>query len=471
MKQFLFLLAVLFPIVANAQMDTVKWNVPAPDHYAFIRYDENVISHHGDLDSVFRKLVALHATHKGRVNIVHIGDSHLQADGITSVLRNGFQAYFGNAGRGLVFPYSLANTNGPKDLHASSNATWHSNRITNNTSPIETGICGYGMVSAHKDATVNVWLKDDNGNPEYFNRMVFFLGKQKEDYLLTDSSKGNSISLSTLEEANSPSLVYESDALLSGCALTKTTFGDYQFYGVSLERKDTGGVVYHTIGANGARYDQYAGSSLFWQQLKALNGDLFIISMGTNEAQNPDLTEQAMAALCDSMIHKIHQIAPGAPVLITTPAGSYYKTKHPNVVLTKVTTGLIRSAEKNSAAYWDLYDISGGKKSPAAWKHSGLLGHDLVHYQPKGYQLQGQLLLNAFAKAYNNYAKLHPYNPESAVHKKPAPKTIAKPKAEKKADAPVNPQPAGENKKPDTRPDTVPLRNNNSKIHVKYEGR
>ena len=193
--------------------------------------------------------------------------------------------------------------------------------------------------------------------------------------------------------------------------------------------------------------------------------------MGTNEAQNPDLTEQAMAALCDSMIHKIHQIAPGAPVLITTPAGSYYKTKHPNVVLTKVTTGLIRSAEKNSAAYWDLYDISGGKKSPAAWKHSGLLGHDLVHYQPKGYQLQGQLLLNAFAKAYNNYAKLHPYNPESAVHKKPAPKTIAKPKAEKKADAPVNPQPAGENKKPDTRPDTVPLRNNNSKIHVKYEGR
>jgi hypothetical protein len=467
MKQFLLLLAVLFPFMALAQMDTVKWNVPAPDHYSFIHYDENTIAHRTELDSIFMKLVALHATHKGRVNIVHIGDSHLQADGITSVLRNGFQAYFGNAGRGLVFPYPLANTNGPKDLHASSNATWHSNRITNNSSPIETGICGYGMVSANKEATVNVWLKDENGNPEYFNRMVFFLGKQKEDYLLTDSSKSNPISLSTLEDANSPSLVYESDALLSGCALTKTTFGDYQFYGVSLERKDTGGVVYHTIGANGARYDQWASSNLFWQQVKALNGDLFILSMGTNEAQNPDLSEQAMAALYDSMIHKIHQVAPGAPILITTPAGSYYKGKRPNAVLTKVTNGLIRSAEKNGAAWWDLYNMSGGKKSPAGWKRAGLLGHDLVHYQPKGYQLQGQLLLNAFAKAYNTYAKLHPYNSEPTVHKKPAPKNIARPKVMEKADATVKPQPANENKKPTSKQDTT--RTHNSKIHVKYE--
>ena len=460
--------------MAYPQMDTTKWTVPKPDHYAFINYEENTIMHHDKLDSVFSKLVALHATRKGHVNIIHIGDSHLQADGITSVLRNGFQAYFGNAGRGLVFPYPLANTNGPKDLHASSNAPWHSNRITNNSSPIETGICGYGMVSAHKDANVSIWLKDENGNPEYFNRMVFFLGKDRQEYSLTDSNKGNQVSLSTLEGNNSPSLVYETDALLSGCSLTKTTFGDYQFYGVSLERKDTGGVIYHTIGANGARYDQYANSSLFWEQLKALQGDLFIISMGTNEAQNPDLSEAAAAALCDTMIRRIREMVPGAPILITTPAGSYYKGKRPNAVLTRVTNGFIESAERNGAAWWDLYKISGGKKSAAAWKHSGLLGHDLVHYQPKGYQLQGQLLLSAFAKAYSNYARLHPFNPEPVVHKKALPKTTAKPKADKKptntSEKPAAPA-TGENKKPVARPDTTPARpRNNSKIHVKYEG-
>ncbi len=459
--------------MADAQMDTLKWTVPNPDHYAFIHYDENVIAHHDRLDSVFKKLVALHTTHKGRVNIVHIGDSHLQADGITSVLRNGFRSYFGNAGRGIVFPYQLANTNGPKDLHSSSNTTWHSNRITNNSSPIITGICGYGMVTAHKDANISIWLKDENGNPEYFNRMQFFVGKDKHEYSLTDSSKGNQVSLSTLEGKNSPSLVYESDALLSGCALSKTTFGDYQFYGVSLERKDTGGVIYHTIGANGARYDQYATSSLFWEQLKVLQGDLFVISMGTNEAQNPDLSEAAAAALCDTMIRKIREMVPGAPILITTPAGSYYKGKRPNAVLSKVTEGFIKSAERNGAAYWDLYKMSGGKKSAAAWKRSGLLAHDLVHYQQKGYQLQGQLLLSAFAKAYTSFAKLHPYNPDPVVHKKPAPKTIAKPKTDKKPvtapDKPTSPA-TGENKAPTAKPETTPARNKNSKIHVKYEG-
>jgi len=453
---------MLFSFTAYSQMDTAKWLPPAPAHYSFIKYSENVIAQHSRLDSVFKKLVALHATRKGVVRVIHIGDSHLQADGITSVLRNGFHDFFGDAGRGLVFPYQLANTNGPKDIHSSSNSSWKANRITNSESPIKTGIMGYGMVCGKETPSVCIYLKDENGVPGHFNRMQFFVGKESADYLLTDSSAVKQVLLSAKDGANSPSLLYESDSLLSGLELTRKTSGDYFFYGVSLERKDTSGVIYHTIGANGARYDQYGGSELFWEQLKALHGDIFILSMGTNEAQNQELTEQSVVAICDTMIMKIHEIAPGAVVLITTPPGSYYKQKRPNAVLQKVTNGLIHSAEKNSAAYWDLYHISGGKKSAGLWKKSGLLGHDLVHYDPKGYHLQGQMLLSAFAKAYNTYAKLHPYRPEPIAPKKTILKTT-KPKTEKKpAVTPTTPN--------STKKDTIEQRREHkSKIKVKYE--
>lgn len=452
---------MLFSLTAFSQTDTAKWQPPAPAHYAFINYGENVIQQRSKLDSVFKKLVQLHATRKGVVRIIHIGDSHLQADGITSVLRNGFHDFFGDAGRGLVFPYQLANTNGPKDIHATSNATWKANRITNSESPIKTGIMGYGMICGQKNPSVCIYLKDENGVPGYFNRMQIFVGKESADYLLTDSALAKQVPLSTKDGENSPSLVYESDSLLTGLQLTRKTAGDYSFYGVSLERKDTSGVIYHTIGANGARYDQYGESELFWQQLKALHGDLFILSMGTNEAQNQELTEQAMAALCDSMVRKIHDIAPGAAVLITTPAGSYYKQKHPNAVLQKVTNGLIHSADKNGAAYWDLYHLSGGKKSAALWKKSGLLGHDLVHYDPKGYHLQGQLLLSALAKAYDSYAKVHPYHP---VPTTPIKKST-KPKA-KTENKPVGTTPTPSSPKADT---IVIPRDHKTNIKVKYE--
>ena len=57
-------------------------------------------------------------------NILFLGDSHIQSGWIPEVLRKRFQEKYGNAGRGLVFPYSVANSNGPQDFTAVSNQAW-----------------------------------------------------------------------------------------------------------------------------------------------------------------------------------------------------------------------------------------------------------------------------------------------------------------------------------------------------------
>ncbi len=423
LRFFLLLAAFVLPwqvIYAQEVPDSLKW-VPAPPlHYDFVDYDANLITHVGRLDSVLKKLSKVKVQHKGRVNIIHIGDSHLQADMMTSVLRNGFQDFFGDLGRGLVFPYQLANTNAPRDLTVGSNATWKSNRIGVSKAD-KAGICGFGIQCAKENSSIRIKLKSTEDKTQCFNRMVFFLGDENSSYRLTDSGMGSSVTLRTRSEIDTPSVVYESDSMISGFELTKTDVrenGDFSCYGVSLEKKDTCGVLYHTIGVNGARFDQFLGNEVFWRQIKALKGDLFIVSFGTNEAQNPTINDAKQQAICDSFVKRVHRVAPKAVVLFTTPAGSYLRQQKPNANVQAVSRSIAHYCDYKELAYWDLNAITDGATGAAAMKKFKLLGHDLVHYTQLGYEFQGLLLLNALANAYNQYYKKHP------IVNKPKPKMV-----------------------------------------------
>ncbi len=411
-KLFYIILFFVVPLQLFAQADTAQWLPPEPQHYAFIHDADNVFTQQNRLDTFFRKLVRLKATRRGKVNIVHIGDSHMQADMMTCIVRNGFQDFFGDAGRGLVFPYQLAATNAPKDIHAATNATWTNAKIIGRDLTKKTGICGIGLQTDNKKAFVRMNVRDAELNPCLFNRMVFFLGDDEATYRITDSALSEPAELHTRRYADTPSVVYDAPALLNGFELTKiesATDESFGFYGVSLERNDTCGVLYHTIGVNGARYDQYNNSDLFWRQLKALHGDLFIVSLGTNEAQTLHVNEPAFAAICQTFVQNIRRIAPRATILITTPPGSYFRGKKPNAAVEAVSHALTQVCAAGQMPYWNLNAISGGKTSALGWNKANMLARDLVHFNQSGYQLQGQLFLSAFARAYNSYARQHHY--------------------------------------------------------------
>ncbi|HEU4497482.1 MAG TPA: hypothetical protein VFR70_10560, partial [Flavobacterium sp.] len=73
---------------------------------------ENRIHNSRALKSFYEKLNRNRQSRSGKINIVHIGDSHIQADLMTNSIRKKLQQEFGNGGRGFIFPYSLARTNG-----------------------------------------------------------------------------------------------------------------------------------------------------------------------------------------------------------------------------------------------------------------------------------------------------------------------------------------------------------------------
>lgn len=456
---YILLCAALLPLGSKAQKDSARWDVKIPHSYKFVHYTDNQIANAHHLHPFFEELYKLKRDHKGVVKAVHIGDSHIQADMMTSHLRRGCQQHFGNAGRGIVFPYQLAKSNGPTDVTSSSDVTWQYSRLSYTDNTIQTGICGFGIHSSSPQANVKLRLKPVDSVPQYFNKLTFFTGTDKTCYKMAAGNGGEPVAVAYDSNADS-ALVYNlpepaSEFEFAGCKGEQSR-GNLSLYGVSMEMTDSSGVLYHTIGVNGAQFEQFNRVDLFWQQLRVLKGGLFIVSMGTNEAQNQSMSTDSFYARCDSFLSRVRSINPNAMLLITTPAGSYYKGKTPNAILPQVTSTLVQFCKDRNLAYWDLYTITGGKTGTIQWKKNNLLARDLVHYSAAGYTLQGQLLLEAIAHAYNQYVVHRPKD------KKPDPKPKRK-KTAKQTTEPAS-KPDTTPKRPDSRAYDAP--DNTGKKHV-----
>ena len=55
----------------------------------------------------------------------------------------------------------------------------------------------------------------------------------------------------------------------------------------------------------------------------------------------------------------------------------------------------------------DLYKVTNGSGAAYYWSSAELMSKGGIHFSASGYQLQGQLLFNALAKAYNEFTTTH----------------------------------------------------------------
>ena len=103
--------------------------------------------------------------------ILFLGDSHIQADWITAFLRNKFQEKYGNAGRGLVFPYSVANSNGPDDFTSATIQAWENFRLVYEQDVFpQMGASGF-VIGNQQDSFLEIKFK----NPEEtFDKVIIF---------------------------------------------------------------------------------------------------------------------------------------------------------------------------------------------------------------------------------------------------------------------------------------------------------
>ena len=117
------------------------------DKYKYLSLKKNKIENKKALEKFYEKLRTIKSTKTGKLSIVHIGDSHIQADMFSGKVRRLFQTHFGNGGRGLVFPYSIAKTNTTALVKFETDIDWNITKIIERKPELDVGICGISIKS------------------------------------------------------------------------------------------------------------------------------------------------------------------------------------------------------------------------------------------------------------------------------------------------------------------------------------
>ena len=467
-NRLVLLLLLLLPFLSQCQeVDSTFFEVDsvAIDSTDIILPTSGLINPNA-IQKFYKKLYELqnNAAAGRKINIVHIGDSHIQADLMTNVTRESLQQEFGNAGRGLVFPHKLARTNGSWDVRFSSNESWNNHRIVSPVNGSNVGLSGIVLSSRNTDFAIAIDAKETDNffhtikivTPE--NANTFQVATAKKTIVL-ESEVPKSIShriksgeaLSIIADKYNVSVMQlkkynglKSNNIRAGKTLKIPTNqtqkrsiersefiplemlsdSNYHFYtsehlldkiylipnpqskefelnGVVLENNKAG-ILYHNIGVNGAKFSDFNKYPMFFSQLKALQPDLVILSFGTNESFDNMTSENYMAQL-DLMVQNIKSQNPGAEILVATPPPSLFKRRYPNTFCANYAKNTIANAEIGNYAVWDLYSAMGGLYGVNQNARNGIIAKDKVHYTKAGYEKQGRLLYETLLAAFENF--------------------------------------------------------------------
>jgi lysophospholipase L1-like esterase len=176
-KKKLAVIAAILGIVSMGSMVSAKDMEITPGYYDvdFTKYDFidtslNTIQFpqgSASFEPFFKKLDTLVFENRGKVRILHIGGSHLQADVISGRIREHLvKEYPGaSAGRGFVFPYSAARTNTPASYASYYKGIWDKNKNVQHEITKPLGLLGIAISTRDPRAEITLLLDKYNTEP------------------------------------------------------------------------------------------------------------------------------------------------------------------------------------------------------------------------------------------------------------------------------------------------------------------
>ena len=322
------------------------------------------------------------------VRVVHYGDSQIEEDRITNVLRERWQKQYGGGGVGLLPLHQTIPTRtirqwlsingvvqtaqqGPKRYLVYG---LRSMRLADSD---DYGVMGQvavmdsTLVEGSEDIVMNIEPIDKKRKPHnYFNRMRLLTSLPDSLLVLPDSTTHYQLHLQ----------------------------GKKNVYGVSLETPT--GVIVDNIpmrGCSGNIFTKIDSTQLsdFYRET---NTRLIILQFGGNmipQTENPSTISGYVRSTLRQQIRYIRACAPQASILFIGPSDMSTRidgemTTYPLVpYMDKL---LKKMAEEEQIAYWSMYDAMGGKNSMVHWVEVGLAGSDYVHFTRAGANKIGRML-------------------------------------------------------------------------------
>ena len=358
---------------------------------------------------------------KGKINkadtlftIMHIGDSHIQGDYFTGEIRIQLQSRFGNAGRGILFPYALAKSYGPKGVSVKPSMHWTGLKTMSGSLRDPLGVTGYAAYTKTPFASFRLALTEKFNEenllgtfsvPEMQKIRIWhstdplsYVCKLNDEYKLIDSavsSNGNTWGVSSYL-----SNVPQNEFTLK-LAKTDSNQDHFGFYGFEIVPNSYRGIVYHHCGVVGAQFPHLINKAeLTIEQIAFLKPDILIFSFGTNEAYNGKLDTLVYTPKVIKFLEEINRVSPNTAIILTTPPDTRSSNRVPQNQV-NVIRQLNKIAQDQKISVYDLNAAMGGWGSLHYWYKNKLTVSDKLHFNTSGYALQGQLFTLSLLEAYN----------------------------------------------------------------------
>jgi lysophospholipase L1-like esterase len=363
------------------------------------------------LDPFFRKLTGLKRGTLARTRIIHFGDSQIEMDRMTALIRYRLQRQFGGSGTGLVQAVPLYS--GHMAYDQTEEGQWL--RFTFFGSRDSTiNHRSYGIMGAFTSVpspsgdrwpalhyTFNTARRTGT-----FDRVKIFLHSYADSALI--AVMVNDTITDTLR--NLPGGFSVADYRHHSGIRTLSLYMDLphggRIYGISFESY------------NGLQMDNIAmrgGSGLIFtkmnrelqiRMMEYLSPGLLILQFGGNVVPYINATRYQRGFAKELAF--LHEVCPSVPIIVIGPSDMSLKEKgrfetYPGVE--PVRDALRKAALNNGCAFWDLYGAMGGQNSMPSFVQAEppLASTDYVHFTALGVNLVAEMFYNALMVEYNTY--------------------------------------------------------------------
>ena len=362
-------------------------------------------------DHLFKQLENAQVTGK-TYRIMHYGDSQIEMDRITSLLRQKLQEHFGGSGPNMIPAVQPVATISVSQ-HASGLSRYaiygdSSNpRASHNRYGVMTQfsqVLGSGSVSFSRSSHSQAF-----GKAKEFSRVSVLVGKNSQGFTASLRCDTLNVEPKMLDASEGVSLIsWDLPANINRGTINFK--GNAEIYAVLLDGKP--GVAVDNVALRGCSGTIFTrvNEATMKQSFDLLDTKLIILQFGGNRM--PGITSSKSITLYINELEKqvsyMKRVAPQATLLCIGPAdmGRSYNGKMGTWRgLPELNDSLRAMALRNDVAYWDMFHVMGGEGSMAQWvKHKpALAGPDYIHFTFKGAQEIGTDLAKSFTTYYDFY--------------------------------------------------------------------
>ena len=406
-----------------ARIKQQKNNLYKKDTLAFKRRIQYMEDDNAPLMPFFKQLALLeNGKNEEIIRGVHLGDSQLEGDRITAYLRLKFQERYGGSGSGLQ---GLNNKNNSKlSILQQNDNQWLMFPLFGKSPAPSSGFYGLlmnyykfgeyskrdslGKISRFPTRAFAKFFRSENAtkSDQKVENIKVLYRNPTANFKLNIIQNGKNIATETIEKSEEMNVFsLDLEGKFENLVVNFEGAISPEITGIALDSKT--GITFDNVpmrGSSGLGFSKINKAHLK-NQLEKLNVKLLILQFGANlDFKQKEYAWYEEAFFKELQVFK--NLAPDVAILVIGTSDRSYNDGGNYVSYPSV--ALIRDAQRNAAfrancAFWDLYEVMGGKNSMPSWvfAKNPLAIKDFTHFTQKGANIVAEMLYEALIREYS----------------------------------------------------------------------